>query len=177
MATNSSILIISVWLAQELFGCVVILHFLCVKSLCGQHLRKKIPWYNSAFRTRICIYIKWLPWLYPKWMKYSNNSAPNAGFYKQLPRACCGAPGRGPYNFNLTAKCGEPGASACAGPKTHWSWDGIHLTEAAYGHIARGWLHGPFGDEPIVQSSWAHTVVHFCCTSRVYQNSTPNRSW
>uniref|UniRef100_K3XXG0 GDSL esterase/lipase n=1 Tax=Setaria italica TaxID=4555 RepID=K3XXG0_SETIT len=75
------------------------------------------------------------------------------GFYKQLPRACCGAPGRGPYNFNLTAKCGEPGASACADPKTHWSWDGIHLTEAAYGHIARGWLHGPFGDQPIVQSS------------------------
>ncbi|KAL6603972.1 hypothetical protein ACP70R_044333 [Stipagrostis hirtigluma subsp. patula] len=75
------------------------------------------------------------------------------GFYKQIPRACCGAPGRGPYNFNLTAKCGEPGASACANPRTHWSWDGIHLTETAYGHIARGWLHGPFGDQPIVQSS------------------------
>ncbi|TVU08703.1 hypothetical protein EJB05_42115 [Eragrostis curvula] len=75
------------------------------------------------------------------------------GFYKQLPRACCGAPGRGPYNFNLTAKCGEPGATSCADPKTHWSWDGIHLTEAAYRHIARGWLHGPFGDQPIVQSS------------------------
>ncbi|BAF19699.1 GDSL esterase/lipase At5g45910 [Oryza sativa Japonica Group] len=75
------------------------------------------------------------------------------GFYKQLPRACCGAPGTGPYNFNLTAKCGEPGATACADPKTHWSWDGIHLTEAAYGHIARGWLHGPFGDQPIVQNS------------------------
>uniref|UniRef100_J3MEQ2 Esterase n=1 Tax=Oryza brachyantha TaxID=4533 RepID=J3MEQ2_ORYBR len=75
------------------------------------------------------------------------------GFYKQLPRACCGAPGTGPYNFNLTAKCGEPGAIACTDPKTHWSWDGIHLTEAAYGHIARGWLHGAFADQPIVQSS------------------------
>ncbi|AQK82678.1 GDSL esterase/lipase [Zea mays] len=75
------------------------------------------------------------------------------GFYKQPPRACCGAPGRGPYNFNLTAKCGEPGASACADPKTHWSWDGIHLTEAAYLHIARGWLHGPFADQPVVQAS------------------------
>ncbi|KAI4972153.1 hypothetical protein ZWY2020_003078 [Hordeum vulgare] len=74
------------------------------------------------------------------------------GFLKQPPRACCGAPGKGPYNFNLTAKCGEPGAIA-ADPKTHWSWDGIHLTEAAYGHIAKGWLHGEFADQPIVQSS------------------------
>jgi hypothetical protein len=82
-----------------------------------------------------------------------NIYALDAGFHKQPPRACCGAPGQGPYNFNLTAKCGERGATACADPKTHWSWDGIHLTEAAYGHIARGWLHGPFTDEPIIQSS------------------------
>jgi hypothetical protein len=80
----------------------------------------------------------------------------NSGFYKQLPRACCGAPStpeRAVYNFNVTAKCGEPGATACADPTTHWSWDGIHLTEAAYRHIAKGWLYGPFADQPIVQSS------------------------
>ncbi|XP_040376517.1 GDSL esterase/lipase At5g45910-like [Oryza brachyantha] len=78
------------------------------------------------------------------------------GFYKQLPRACCGAPGsvaKAAYNFNVTAKCGEPGATACDDPTTHWSWDGIHLTEAAYGHIARGWVYGPFADQPIFQSS------------------------
>uniref|UniRef100_R7W0D0 GDSL esterase/lipase n=1 Tax=Aegilops tauschii TaxID=37682 RepID=R7W0D0_AEGTA len=66
-----------------------------------------------------------------------NITAVDVGFHKQPPRACCGAPGKGPYNFNLTAKCGEPGATPCADPKTHWSWDGIHLTEAAYGHIAK----------------------------------------
>lgn len=78
------------------------------------------------------------------------------GFAKQLPRACCGAPStpeRAAYNFNVTAKCGEPGATACADPTTHWSWDGIHLTEAAYRHIAKGWLYGPFADQPIIQSS------------------------
>uniref|UniRef100_A0A0D9VEB6 Esterase n=1 Tax=Leersia perrieri TaxID=77586 RepID=A0A0D9VEB6_9ORYZ len=78
------------------------------------------------------------------------------GFYKQLPRACCGAPGsvaKAAYNFNVTAKCGEAGATACDDPTTHWSWDGIHLTEAAYGHIARGWVYGPFADQPIFQSS------------------------
>ena len=75
-----------------------------------------------------------------------------AGFLKQKPRACCGAPGVGEYNFNLTSKCGEPGAYACDDPSNHWSWDGIHLTEASYGHIARGWLYGPFADPPILDT-------------------------
>ncbi|GJN06431.1 hypothetical protein PR202_ga24160 [Eleusine coracana subsp. coracana] len=72
------------------------------------------------------------------------------GFLRQTPRACCGAPGVGEYNFNLTSKCGEPGAYSCEDPSNHWSWDGIHLTEASYGHIARGWLYGPFADPPII---------------------------
>ncbi|GJN06433.1 hypothetical protein PR202_ga24162 [Eleusine coracana subsp. coracana] len=71
-------------------------------------------------------------------------------FLRQTPRACCGAPGVGEYNFNLTSKCGEPGAYSCEDPSSHWSWDGIHLTEASYGHIARGWLYGPFADPPIL---------------------------
>ncbi|CAL4959006.1 unnamed protein product [Urochloa decumbens] len=74
------------------------------------------------------------------------------GFLRQTPRACCGAPGVGEYNFNLTSKCGEPGAYACDDPSNHWSWDGIHLTEASYGHIAKGWLYGPFADPPILGS-------------------------
>ncbi|KAG2594884.1 GDSL esterase/lipase At5g45910-like [Panicum virgatum] len=74
------------------------------------------------------------------------------GFLKQKPRACCGAAGVGEYNFNLTSKCGEPGAYACDDPSNHWSWDGIHLTEASYGHIARGWLYGPFADPPILHN-------------------------
>jgi len=73
-----------------------------------------------------------------------------AGMLKQMPRACCGASGVGEYNFNLTSKCGEPGAYACQDPSNHWSWDGAHLTEAAYGHIAKGWLYGPFADPPIL---------------------------
>nr|CAB3471755.1 unnamed protein product [Digitaria exilis] len=70
----------------------------------------------------------------------------------QTPRACCGAPGVGEYNFNLTSKCGEPGAYSCDDPSNHWSWDGIHLTEASYGHIAKGWLYGPFADPPILDN-------------------------
>ncbi|XP_072984612.1 GDSL esterase/lipase At5g45910-like [Typha latifolia] len=74
----------------------------------------------------------------------------NFGFHRQLPKACCGAAGQDIYNFNLTAKCGDPGAEACEQPAKHWSWDGIHLTEAAYGFIAKGWLNGPFADPPIM---------------------------
>ena len=71
---------------------------------------------------------------------------------RQKPRACCGAPGVGVYNFNLTSMCGNPGAYACDDPSNHWSWDGVHLTEAAYSHIAKGWLYGPFADPPIVET-------------------------
>uniref|UniRef100_A0A0D9UYB2 Esterase n=1 Tax=Leersia perrieri TaxID=77586 RepID=A0A0D9UYB2_9ORYZ len=62
--------------------------------------------------------------------------------------ACCG--GGGPYNYNATAACGLPGAAACPDPAASISWDGIHLTEAAYRRIADGWLHGPYAHPPIV---------------------------
>jgi hypothetical protein len=41
-------------------------------------------------------------------------------------------------------------------PSNHWSWDGIHLTEASYGHIAKGWLYGPFADPPILSARRQH---------------------
>ncbi|KAI7741178.1 hypothetical protein M8C21_019357, partial [Ambrosia artemisiifolia] len=52
------------------------------------------------------------------------------GFTNGALKACCG--GGGPYNYNLTAKCGDEYASACDEPNTYVSWDGVHLTEAAY---------------------------------------------
>ncbi|KAL6850129.1 hypothetical protein ACP4OV_020756 [Aristida adscensionis] len=75
------------------------------------------------------------------------------GFLRETPRACCGAPGVGEYNFNLTYRCGEPGSYACDDPSSRWNWDGLHLTEASYAHIARGWLYGPFADPPIIGRS------------------------
>ncbi|GJN38113.1 hypothetical protein PR202_gb27125 [Eleusine coracana subsp. coracana] len=62
--------------------------------------------------------------------------------------ACCG--GGGKYNYNVTAACGLPGATACADPSTAVNWDGIHLTEAAYKDIADGWLRGPYAHPPIL---------------------------
>ncbi|KAG8045693.1 hypothetical protein GUJ93_ZPchr0008g11671 [Zizania palustris] len=66
-------------------------------------------------------------------------------------RTCCGA-GGGPYNYDLTAACGFPGVTACQDPDDYVNWDGIHLTEAAYRHIAAGWLHGPYAHPPILEA-------------------------
>ncbi|KAK1678447.1 hypothetical protein QYE76_039295 [Lolium multiflorum] len=68
--------------------------------------------------------------------------------------ACCG--GGGPYNANLTVKCPDPGAVRCADPSRYVSWDGLHMTEAVYRIMARGMLHGPFANPPIM-SACNHT--------------------
>ena len=62
--------------------------------------------------------------------------------------ACCGAGGR--YNYNATAACGLPGATACADVSRALNWDGIHLTDKAYGNIAAAWLRGPYAEPTIL---------------------------
>ncbi|XP_039809433.1 GDSL esterase/lipase At1g28600-like [Panicum virgatum] len=81
---------------------------------------------------------------------YADYARPVVGFLKNPANfgfdgstalvACCGAGGR--YNYNATAACGLPGATACADPSRAVNWDGTHLTEAAYRSIAGGWLRG-----------------------------------
>ncbi|KAJ1402139.1 SGNH hydrolase superfamily [Sesbania bispinosa] len=72
------------------------------------------------------------------------------GFTSGALRACCG--GGGPFNFNMSARCGHIGSKACADPSTYANWDGIHLTEAAYRHIAKGLINGPFSNPPLKPS-------------------------
>ncbi|CAD6240501.1 unnamed protein product [Miscanthus lutarioriparius] len=66
---------------------------------------------------------------------------------------CCGAgAGGGRYNYSVAAGCGRPGAAtACADPSAAVNWDGIHVTEAAYGDIAEAWLRGPSAEPPIFE--------------------------
>lgn len=56
--------------------------------------------------------------------------------------ACCG--GGGPYNYDSNVKCGSQSSNVCDSPSTYVSWDGVHLTEAAYKLIAKGLLQGPY---------------------------------
>ncbi|XP_058095671.1 GDSL esterase/lipase At1g31550-like isoform X3 [Magnolia sinica] len=69
------------------------------------------------------------------------------GLYGGALTACCG--GGGPYNYNASNGCGHDGVTACDNPSWYVSWDGIHLTEAAYRLIADGLLRGPFLSSPI----------------------------
>jgi hypothetical protein len=71
-----------------------------------------------------------------------------AGFSTAF-QACCGS-GGGKYNYQNSARCGMSGAYACSNPAAHLSWDGIHLTEAAYKQITDGWLNGPYCRPAIV---------------------------
>lgn len=61
--------------------------------------------------------------------------------------ACCGDGGL--YNYNPKVPCGEHPSTCCDDPSLYVSWDGLHLTEAAYRWIARGILDGPFANPSI----------------------------
>ncbi|XP_074575382.1 GDSL esterase/lipase At1g28650-like [Curcuma longa] len=61
------------------------------------------------------------------------------GFGESPLAACCGS-GGGDYNLNSTAQCGEEGSNVCSDPSRQISWDGLHLTEAAYRVTAGGLL-------------------------------------
>ncbi|KAK6118565.1 hypothetical protein DH2020_047678 [Rehmannia glutinosa] len=54
---------------------------------------------------------------------------------KNLQKACCGIGGK--YNFSLDRMCGGSGVPVCAQPHTYISWDGINLSDKAYGYIAQ----------------------------------------
>ncbi|XP_020155128.1 acetylajmalan esterase [Aegilops tauschii subsp. strangulata] len=57
-------------------------------------------------------------------------------------KACCGAGGR--YNYDLRLMCGVEGTAVCADPSAYVSWDGIHMTQAAYKAMSRLIYHGRY---------------------------------
>ncbi|KAJ4794657.1 GDSL esterase/lipase [Rhynchospora pubera] len=73
------------------------------------------------------------------------------GFIDTPLRACCGNASN-QYNVNQTEACAMPGVGSCENPLEYVNWDGVHLTEAAYHHIAQGWLRGPYAVPPILSS-------------------------
>lgn len=64
------------------------------------------------------------------------------GFTNGALKACCGGGGR--FNFNSSAECGSSSADVCDQPDTYVSWDGIHLTEAAYRLISKNLFWGSY---------------------------------
>ncbi|KAL1289101.1 hypothetical protein HN51_057918 [Arachis hypogaea] len=74
------------------------------------------------------------------------------GFKESLLSACCPPAGL-PNKFKGPVDCGKPGVTAvCDDPSQFISWDGVHLTEAAYKLIAKGLLNGPYTNPSIGSS-------------------------
>ncbi|PWA86141.1 Lipase, GDSL [Artemisia annua] len=63
------------------------------------------------------------------------------GFTNGVLKVCCG--GGGPFNYNMSARCGYTSATVCDEPNTYANWDGVHLTEAAYQLIFKSLFQGP----------------------------------
>ncbi|XP_073107379.1 GDSL esterase/lipase At1g28570-like [Elaeis guineensis] len=70
--------------------------------------------------------------------------------------ACCGS---GKLS-NPPVFCGDPGAPLCSDPSKYISWDGTHLTEAAYKIIADGLLDGPYATPPITGARSGLLLIH-----------------
>ncbi|KAB5556209.1 hypothetical protein DKX38_007118 [Salix brachista] len=65
-------------------------------------------------------------------------NAQSLGFdTKSIQKACCGT--GDDHNFSLGRTCGDFGVPVCPNPDQYISWDGIHLTQKAYQHMAE-WL-------------------------------------
>ena len=79
-----------------------------------------------------------------------------AGFNETI-KACCGAGGK--YNVQEIL-CGSSGyvngvlleAKSCADPNSYFSWDGIHITEAAARLLAESLLKGNYLEPPYALS-------------------------
>ncbi|XP_039115761.1 GDSL esterase/lipase At1g28600-like [Dioscorea cayenensis subsp. rotundata] len=69
--------------------------------------------------------------------------------------ACCGNGGY--YNYNKSCVCGEVCSTVCNDPSKHFSWDGLHLTEAAYKVIATSLIQGKYTSPPITHTCFLGT--------------------
>ncbi|KAF8400021.1 hypothetical protein HHK36_015895 [Tetracentron sinense] len=59
-----------------------------------------------------------------------------------LMKTCCGSGGL--YNFDPMKNCGDQGVPVCSELAKYIHWDGFHLTQEAYKHMAEGLISGSF---------------------------------
>ncbi|KAL3522443.1 hypothetical protein ACH5RR_015277 [Cinchona calisaya] len=94
------------------------------------------------------------------------------GFKGGALTACCGA--GGPYNYNASVPCGYPPSTSCDNPSLYVSWDGLHLTEAAYRWIARGLLQGPYSTPSINRICIPAPISNLCSMPGKENAISPN---
>ncbi|KAG1346437.1 putative GDSL esterase/lipase [Cocos nucifera] len=94
----------------------------------------------------------------------------DSGFEKPFD-ACCG--GGGPSGCSIP--CGDPGFTVCSDPSKYVSWDGLHLTEAAYRAIARGLLKGSY-TTPSMNRACPH-IEQYAANLRNDSSRTPVQTY
>jgi phospholipase/lecithinase/hemolysin len=105
------------------FNLVARVHNACLRRAVGE-LRRSYPRAMVAYADYFAAYLDILG--DPSRFGFEGGAAPLS--------ACCGAGGA--YNFVSGRLCGAPGTSVCADPGGRVSWDGIHMTQHAYGVMA-----------------------------------------
>ncbi|KAL5989578.1 hypothetical protein ACLOJK_010471 [Asimina triloba] len=105
--------------------------------------------YADYYNAAMPMYVS--PQKYEGWDDKKQNPFFVAGFSNGALMACCG--GGGPHNRNISAVCGSGLEQVCSDPSTYVSWDGIHLTEAAYRLMADRLMEGLHFTPPITNPS------------------------
>ncbi|KAI8560460.1 hypothetical protein RHMOL_Rhmol04G0257200 [Rhododendron molle] len=98
----------------------------------NKKLQEAIQKLQKEYPDVIIVYVD-----YNRALQWLLDHAERLGFDgKSTRKACCGI--GGDYNFNFTNMCSSE-VPVCPNPNRFISWDGIHLTEAAYERMAE-WL-------------------------------------
>ncbi|KAK1321043.1 GDSL esterase/lipase [Acorus calamus] len=119
---------------------------------CVKRLNKFSEYHNQLLQMELNRLQQLHPEAYITYADYYNivmrfyRSPSKFGFGDRIFSACCG--GGGPYNYNASSMCALEGTTVCEDPLLYVSWDGIHLTEAAYRFIADALLEGPYAVFP-----------------------------
>ncbi|KAJ0049405.1 hypothetical protein Pint_15621 [Pistacia integerrima] len=115
----------------------------CVKSVNNQSythnaaLQAKLQQLRQKFPQAVIVYADY-------WNAFHTvMKSPEKYGFKEPFKACCGS-GEPPYNFDVSAACGTPSATACPNPSQYVNWDGVHLTEAMYKVMSDMFLNGTY---------------------------------
>ncbi|GJR45811.1 SGNH hydrolase-type esterase domain-containing protein, partial [Tanacetum coccineum] len=74
------------------------------------------------------------------------------GFTSGALKACCGS---------ASAECGSASATMCDQPNTYVSWDGLHLTEAAYKLVFKNIFQGPYTTPHLYANGCYTSIISF----------------
>lgn len=93
-------------------------------------LHKRLAEIRSQHSDRMIVYADY-------WNAYQTILTNHKKYQFEEPfKACCGAAGKGAFNYGVDSLCGSAGTPTCKEPNKYINWDGVHLTETMHQHLA-----------------------------------------